>query len=168
MKKAIPQISNIGVLYTNASEADYKSLAREASKLGVKITGVKVTSSSQLTSSFLSIINNVDAFWLLFDPLFLNPTFIKFVILQCVAKSKPFVAFSPIIVKAGALIAVAPDYALVGKQAAKMVNKILSGIRPDHIPVEEPKKQIYINGIIAEKIGLRFPAWVLKEAVVFK
>ncbi len=168
IKFSIKKINSIGVLYSATTQKDYKELIAAGNRLKVKIIGKKINSPSELTASFLSVISNVDAFWLLFDPLFLNPTFIKYIILKCVEQSKPFIAFSPILVKAGALISVAPDYSGVGVEAAKMVKLILEGVRPDHIPKREPPKAIYINRIIATKLGLTFPPWVEKNAIFFR
>gem|GEM_PF-6280991 len=168
ISSALSSVKSIGVLYSPKTKDDFRSLKKYAGRYGIKVDGIEVNSTSMLTSSFFSLLSTDQAFWLLFDPLFLNPAFIKMVILKCVAQGKPLIAFSPVIVKAGALIAVAPDYGRVGRLAAVMVRKILAGVRADHIPRADPPVAIYINGIIAEKTGINFPSSVLKIAIVFK
>ncbi len=166
--QSLPGVKTIGIMYTKFSSNSFSKIKKYAAKYGIKVIGIDVSDKRYLSSRLQNLMDQTDAFWLLFDPLFLNATFLKFAILTGVTKNKTLIGFSPIVVKAGAAIAVAPDYGKLGIKAAKLVEKILKGVRPDHLPKEDPPSAIYINMIIAKRVNISFPLTILKKAIVFK
>jgi putative ABC transport system substrate-binding protein len=53
----------------------------------------------------------------------------------------------------------------IGRQAARLADKILNGTRPSEIPIETPRKlELVINLRVANEIGLTIPHEVLREA----
>ena len=68
-------------------------------------------------------------------------------------------------VERGALASYGPDYYSSGKQAARLVVKILKGTKPADIPVEVNSKiEFAINRKVAKAIGLRIAPEVLFQA----
>lgn len=62
----------------------------------------------------------------------------------------------------GELFAYAPDAAAVGRQAATVMDKILKGGSPGHLPVEQPSKfELIINLKTAKVLGIA--AWTGTE-----
>lgn len=65
----------------------------------------------------------------------------------------------------GGLVSYAPDTYATGKQAARLVDKILKGANPAEIPVEvNPKIEFVINLQTAQHLGLTIPPEVLFQA----
>ena len=68
-------------------------------------------------------------------------------------------------VERGALASYGPDYHETGRQAARLVDKILKGTKPAEIPVEvNPKIEFAINLKVAKALGLTIVPEVLYRA----
>jgi putative tryptophan/tyrosine transport system substrate-binding protein len=68
-------------------------------------------------------------------------------------------------VAAGGLVSLGPDLVTLGRQGARLVDKILKGDRPADIPVEQPAKYLMnINLKTAKFLGLNIPPTLLALA----
>jgi putative ABC transport system substrate-binding protein len=68
-------------------------------------------------------------------------------------------------VDAGALMSFGPSHAMLFRQSARFVDKILKGERPGDIPVEQPTHfELRINLKTAAAIGLKLPGSILARA----
>lgn len=68
-------------------------------------------------------------------------------------------------VERGALASYGPDYYASGRQAARLVDKILKGTQPADIPVEANSKiEFAINQQVAKALGLTIAPEVLFQA----
>jgi putative ABC transport system substrate-binding protein len=68
-------------------------------------------------------------------------------------------------VVAGGLISLGPDFLALGRQAARLIDKILSGAHPADIPVEQPTQYITtVNLKTAKALGLTVPATLVATA----
>jgi putative ABC transport system substrate-binding protein len=65
----------------------------------------------------------------------------------------------------GALASYGINTYQIGRQAARLADKILNGTRPAEIPIETPRKlELVINVRVANEIGLTVPYELLREA----
>jgi putative ABC transport system substrate-binding protein len=87
-------------------------------------------------------------------------------ILEAAAQRRlPTMAEATFWVERGALVSYGPDYYASGRQAARLVDKILKGADPAEIPVEVNSKiEFAINLKTAKALGLTIPPEVLYQA----
>jgi putative ABC transport system substrate-binding protein len=65
----------------------------------------------------------------------------------------------------GGLMSYGPNFAAEGRDAARLVDKILKGTKPADLPVEQPAKfELLINLKAAKQIGLTIPQSLLYRA----
>jgi putative ABC transport system substrate-binding protein len=66
---------------------------------------------------------------------------------------------------AGGLVSLGPDLVAMNRQAAAQVDKIIKGVRPADIPVEQPTRyDLYINLKTARFLNLTIPPTLLARA----
>jgi putative ABC transport system substrate-binding protein len=78
--------------------------------------------------------------------------------LPTIAEGKPFVL-------AGCLASYAPNYAVIGRSMAILVDKIFRGAKPADLPIEQPTQfELVINQKTAKALGITVPQALLLRA----
>lgn len=86
-------------------------------------------------------------------------------ILELGAKATPTMFHSSFYVERGGLASYGADRHEMGRQAARLVAKILKGAKPADLPVEQPTRyELSLNMATAKAIGLAIPSSVLVRA----
>ena len=71
----------------------------------------------------------------------------------------------PTTARAGALIGYGPDYEDLYRRAASYVERLIRGVKPSDLPVEQPTKfDLMINMKSAKTLGLTVPSALLATA----
>ena len=167
LKEAVPRISRVAVVFDPATPSHgpgLKAVKAAGPTLGLRIQSVPVRSATEFDSAFTAIIEErADAVLVLSTPLFIAGA--KRLAELCLAHKQPSLFGPKHHVQEGGLISYSPDRADLWRRGAIYVDKILRGIDPADLPVEQPTKfEIAINLKTAKSIGLAIPPSLLGRA----
>jgi putative ABC transport system substrate-binding protein len=167
LKQAAPRTSSVGVLgHTgNPSWAIYRRELEPAGRaLRIALTFVPLNSLADLQPAMLAIQKRgASAILVMHQPLtFVN----REQIVNAVAQLRlPTMYGSQEAVKLGGLMSYAVSVPDVYRRAAVLVDKILHGVKPVDLPVEQPTSfQLAINMKTAKALGLTIPPSLLARA----
>jgi putative tryptophan/tyrosine transport system substrate-binding protein len=158
LKEIVPALSRIAVMWNPANPGivDFLHQMRAAaSALNVAVKPiVEVTQSSELNDAFAAIANsNPQAMLVIADRFLLahRKDIVSFAEAHQLPTMYPYRGY----VEAGGLMAYAPVDVEQFRQAAGAVNKILRGLKPADLPVEEPTRyELVINLKTAKSLGI--------------
>jgi putative ABC transport system substrate-binding protein len=67
--------------------------------------------------------------------------------------------------RGGALLALSCDYKDVGRQTGEIVLRVLNGENYSDLTISRPRKvKLYLNEIVADRLGIKFPKKILQKA----
>ena len=167
--KIAPETKTIGVIYCSSevnSEVQVKAITEYAESRGLKVRTATISTVNDIQQAANSLVGDVDAFFEPTDNVMASavPTLLA---ITDPAK-KPVFCSEDNWVKAGALATYGVDFYKLGKQAGNMAADILEGkAKPADMAIEMPKDlKVCINKTNAEKLGIKIPDDVLKDAEI--
>jgi len=166
INRILPEARTVGVLY-NPDKSGHRIAAakKAAGKLRLKLVAREVNSPKELPVAMDALFRSVDVLWGMTDPVVLSRQTAKAVLLTSFRSQIPFVAPSPVWVKAGALYSLDWDYRDVGAQSGEMALSVLRGRKLSAMPVQAPRKVRYsLNTRTAEHMNLKLPGKIVDGA----
>jgi putative ABC transport system substrate-binding protein len=166
-KEIVPELRKIVIFFdaNNISSRDNLKLAEAAAKkldLQVSSYGIKSTDELKTTAASLRRENGAGIFQIA-DDLFESEA--EFLFETARQKKLPTMFNEESWAIDGALAAYGPNYLEMGRQAGRLVDRILKGEKPESLPVERASKfDLTLNYRTATFIGIRFPEELLKRA----
>ena len=167
LKEAIPGISRVAVIFDPATPSHGRGLkAVEAAgpALGLRVQSVPVRSATEYDSAFTAIVGeHADAVLVLSTPLFIAGA--QRLAELCLAHKLPSLFGPKHHVQEGGLMSYSPDRADLWRRGAIYVDKVLQGIDPADLPVQQPTKfELVINLKTAKALGLTIPYNLIARA----
>ena len=167
LKEVLPKVSRVAVLWNPANAyqiGSEKEVQAAAKVLHILVASLPVRNRAELGNALAAIPReHADAVLVLADRLFLHnrERIADFVITNRLPAMNAYRE----LVEAGGLISFGPSYAVMHRQAATYVDKILKGAKPADMPVEQPAKfELVINLKSARALGITIPQSVLARA----
>jgi ABC-type uncharacterized transport system substrate-binding protein len=167
IQRTVSGVRAVGTLY-NSSEANSRkvvSVAREMFRArGLRLEEVSITGTNEVyQAAQVLATRNIQALWVTGD----NTALQAFAGIAKVAETSrlPLFINDPEFVEKGALAAVGIGWYQSGFAAGKMAGRVLRGENPRDIPMENlAVKKLVLNDAVARRLGIRFPAAVVREA----
>jgi putative ABC transport system substrate-binding protein len=167
LKELTPKASRVAAIWNaaNPAAADFLAETRAAAgSLGFQLQSVEVRSPPDLDSAFEAVTRaRPSALITLPDGMLLaNRTRI----IEFAAKSRLAAVFPDReFAEAGGLMAYGPSLASNFRRAAGYVDKILKGVKPSDLPIEQPTQfELVINLKTARTLGLSIPQSIAHRA----
>jgi ABC-type uncharacterized transport system substrate-binding protein len=167
LKEILPKFSRVAVLGTSTQPGNAQSLRETehaAGAFGVQLQYLDILNPNDIGTALRAAgKGRADAVLMLASPV-LNSQ--RKQIADLTVKSRlPVMFFAPEYVQDGGLMSYAPHFAELFRRAATYVDKVLKGVKPGELPVEQPTKfEFVINLKAAKQIGLTIPPNVLARA----
>ena len=165
LKEVVPKITQVAFLSgLIATPVTVKETQAAAQALGLQFQSLEMGDSKDFDRAFEAITKNPAQALLTNPGAIINSHQAR--IIQFAAKNRlPAMYAGPEFVDAGGLMSYAPSYTDLFRRAAVYVDKILKGVKPAELPVEQPTKfEFVINLKAAKQIGLTIPPNVLARA----
>ncbi|NLN05647.1 MAG: ABC transporter substrate-binding protein [Clostridiaceae bacterium] len=167
--KLVPDAKKVGVLYTSSEDNSIiqAKIAKEViENLGLTYVEVTVTNTNDVQQATQQIVDMCDAIYIPTDNTFASAMPVVYGVTK--ESKTPVICGESGMVKQGGLATLGINYRDLGYQTGLMAVKILKGeAKPQNMPIEASTKfDFYINGDVAEEIGLEIPE-DLKEYVVY-
>jgi ABC-type uncharacterized transport system substrate-binding protein len=166
LKEMNPNFYSVISLYST-KEGEF--LAREGEYFDLKnnlnFKPLKVSNDSEFSSNINSIKSNVDAIYMVNDPIYNRNNFDALVNLSKEQNTVIMTSF-PSLVKSGATFSISPDYTNAGVMTGEMVNRILhqnSICRKEGI-LEPTQTSFTLNSELLENKNLKIPASLIERA----
>lgn len=156
LREAVPSLRRLAImLNADFSEAVFEigEVQTRARALGIEAVPLEIRRAEDIAPAFEAVETQADALYVVPDALVTaNRTRI---ITFALVSRLPIITSALDWVKAGGLMSYGPNYLVQFRRAADLVDKILRGIKPGDIPVEEPTKfELAINLTTARALKL--------------
>jgi putative ABC transport system substrate-binding protein len=141
----------------------FQMMESTARKLGIQVVRRDVTNKEQIEKVLEgSFKRTVDAIYHV--PSTVVGVYIDLLLKKAREDKIPLVTHEALMVEQGALCAFGADFRLIGRQAARLVVKMLGGEKPWQVPTEIPEELLLaLNTTTAKVIGLKIPRSVLSK-----
>jgi ABC-type uncharacterized transport system substrate-binding protein len=166
-KEAVPHAARVGVLWnptTPSHQPALKSIEAAADKLKLELRLVPAQTVEEFEAAFSTMKQwRVDAFLVVASPLIVaqREPLARLALKHRLPGMFPFKEN----VEAGGLMSYGADRDDLYRRAAAYVDKILKGVKPADLPVEQASKyQLVINLTTAKALGLDLPPTLLARA----
>jgi len=162
-----PTIRDVAILFNPANPANrelYKTLPAQATSIGVTVRPVEFRSGGELDTTFAALAQQPpEALVVMSDAALYD---LRESISALALRHKiPTIAYIPEFTDVGALMSYGPPRRAMYRHAADYVKKILSGMKPAELPVEQPTQvELSINLQTAKALGITIPEALLARA----
>jgi putative tryptophan/tyrosine transport system substrate-binding protein len=165
-RELVPGLKRVLVVYdaTNTyAVAHVEAYRAAARRLGLTLVERPVRSQEDAGAAITGLRRGeVDG---IFAPRFLSLNIPGFILDVAVKGTFPTMFQAPFFVERGGLASYGASDGELGRQAARLVDKILKGAKPADLPVEQPTKfDLVINLKAAKALGLTVPAALMQRA----
>jgi len=166
LRQLVPGVRRLAILANigySASVIEMSEVQAAARTLGLEVVALEIQRAEDITTAFMALNDRAEALYITSDPL-LNSNRVRIFALANIARL-PTIASIREFVEAGGLMSYGPNYPDLFRRAGDFVDKILRGVKPGDIPVEQPTKfDLVINVSIAKALGLTVPPSLIASA----
>ena len=168
MKKVLPKMKKVGILYT-ASEDNSVKQAQEAEKLakelGLEVKVSTVANTNDIQQVTESLASETDAIFVPIDNTIASA--MATVVKVTDAKKIPVFPSADTMVADGGLLGLGVDQYQIGVETAKVVAKVLKGADTKDMPIVLANEGvIYLNEAKAKQLGIEIPKEIKDKAKV--
>jgi putative ABC transport system substrate-binding protein len=166
LREIVPSLRRLAIMFNVealASVAEMSEVHAAARTLGLDVEALEIRRAEDIAPAFEALKSGAQALYVCGDALAIaNHARINTLALGA---RLPTIYNSRSYLEAGGLMSYGSNYSDLFRRAADYVDKILRGMKPADIPVEQPTKfDLVINLITAKALGITVPPTLLARA----
>jgi putative ABC transport system substrate-binding protein len=121
-----PEIKKIGVLYNEQYNQEWLTAAIQAAHdMGMDLVGEQVSEDQNLSTAIEKLLTEVDALWLIADPLVMaDRASVIEIFQQAEIRKKPVFTYNELFIDFGAILVISADIPTIGRQASAWVEEL--------------------------------------------
>jgi putative ABC transport system substrate-binding protein len=166
IKDIVPNAKRVGIIYNSSevnSQVQVKIADDTAPGLGLKLTKVTVTASSEVMQAAQSLAGRVDAIYLPTDNMVISS--LASVVKVAEANKIPVISGESESVASGALATVGIDYYKLGQTTGDMALRVIKGEKPQDMAIEKQEgTELVLNLKAAKNMGVTVPESIISKA----
>ncbi|MGA7312231.1 MAG: ABC transporter substrate-binding protein [Pseudolabrys sp.] len=166
IREVVPNLHRIALMGNSHSPNSVKEMREVQATVGtfgLELSIYGIRQAEDFAPAFEAIKGKADALYICGDPL-VNTNRNRINTLALSARIPTMYGFREL-AEAGGLLSYGPNFPDLFRRAAGFVDKILRGVKPGDIPVEQPTKfELVINLITAKALALKIPDKLLFTA----
>lgn len=166
LREMMPGLQQLGLLTETGNSyaaLDGKEVQRAARTLNVEVRTIELRAGDDIDATIASLKGQVQALYVLPIPHFYANR--NRITAASIASGLPTMYVIREYVQAGGLISYGPNWPSMWRRAADLVVKVLTGVNPGDIPVEQPTEfDMVINAGTAKALGLTVPPALFTRA----
>ena len=172
IKKLFPQAKKITCFHVPSIAPSLQSVAvaRESVKeLGFSLNILSVETEQDIIDAASSINRDNTDIILLLPAAPTDKALLPIIFPRARELAIPVFGYGRTSMESGAVVSYAGSRYENGRQAARLVHKIINGVKPGDIPIEPPEKlELIINRHLAEELGISFPerVWRMTDQIL--
>jgi putative ABC transport system substrate-binding protein len=164
IKETLPRAARVALFWNpdDAAAVDQLPITRDAAKrLGLELIDHHVASAEQLQQALDKLAGGrPDALFVIGDARIV--TYRKIIADEALKQRLPFFSAYRGFTEAGGLMSYAADITDLYRRGATYVAKLLNGMKPADLPIEQPSRfQLVVNMNTAKTLGLKIPQSVM-------
>jgi putative ABC transport system substrate-binding protein len=163
LREVIPGLRRLAVLANvgyHDSVVELTNVETAVKKLGLETTRLEIRRAEDVAPAFQALNGQADGLYVVSDGL-VSANHTRIATFALTARL-PTMWVARQYVDPGGLMSYGPNYSDLFRRAAEITDKILRGVKPADIPVEQPTKfDFVINLITAKALGLTIPESLL-------
>jgi putative ABC transport system substrate-binding protein len=166
LKDVVPKLHRVAVLWNPDAPGPilgFKELEATAKSVDVPLESLRVRNPKEFEAAFKKAKERASGLIVIQDVM--TVSHIKEIVKLAADHRIPAIYTESEWAEAGGLMSYGPSFFDLERRAAIYVDKILKGVKPSELPVEQPTKfELVINLKTAKQIGLTIPPNVLARA----
>jgi putative tryptophan/tyrosine transport system substrate-binding protein len=166
LREVVPRLRRVAIMANvdyPVSVLEMNDVERVARRLGLEVVTAKIRRAQDIAPAFESLENQADALYICVDAL--TSSNLSSIYASALAAHIPTIYGARLELENGGLISFGPSVADLFRRAGDYVDKILRGVKPADLPVEQPTKfELIINLKTAKTLGLAIPQTLLATA----
>jgi putative ABC transport system substrate-binding protein len=161
----VPDVKRIFIPFHSTDKAasqTVEDLQETALKFDIELVTEDVTKAEELEKALTKIPDDTDALWLTCSHLLFSN--VHKIVQAAAARKIPVASSTHSRQRSGILVAYGENDTRLGEQVSRLADKLLKGVHPENVPVENAEYFLVINLPAARNIGIEVPDSVLKQA----